>query len=202
MDSRSPSADCDREGRTSPTWGTHTVQVNAKEAFWRGKRNGHRAEFIKNAGKHGGGVRLLHLGTKEIRNTGLVLSATEVNKGIFMIILQFGSHTCCHSKPCWWTLKVTVVVLGPTHRTLSVSLPVLTTAKGSGRLQSQKCSSLLVAIKRSWAVGWKAREAMATLLSVNQLSLPPCIGTHSLLIKQKQRASKMFFTSGQCRSLN
>lgn len=37
----------------------------------------------------------------------------------------------------------------PTHRTLSVSLPVLTTAKGSGRLQSQKWSSLLVAMRSS-----------------------------------------------------
>lgn len=36
-----------------------------------------------------------------------------------------------------------------THRTLSVSLPVFTTAKGSGRLQSQKWSSLLVAIRSS-----------------------------------------------------
>lgn len=64
------------------------------------------------------------------------------------------------------------------HLTLSVSLPVLTTAKGSGRLQSQKCSSLLVAMRRSWAVGWKVSEAMATLLSVNQLSLPPCRNKH------------------------
>lgn len=66
-----------------------------------------------------------------------------------------------------------------THRTRSVSLPVLTTAKGSGRLQSQKCSSLLVAMSSSWAVGWKASEAMATLLSVNQLSLPPCTQAHA-----------------------
>lgn len=62
-----------------------------------------------------------------------------------------------------------------THRTRSISLAVFTTAKGSRRLQSQKCISLAVAISKSWAVGWKASDAMALLLSVNQLSLPPWV---------------------------
>ena len=64
------------------------------------------------------------------------------------------------------------------HRTRSISLAVFTTANDSRRLQSQKWISLAVAINRSWAVGWKAREAMALLLSVNQLSLPPCEWTN------------------------
>lgn len=34
------------------------------------------------------------------------------------------------------------------------------TAKGSDRLQSQKCISLFVAITSNFSNGWKAREAM------------------------------------------